>query len=162
MAFCCSSVSSNAKPTPGAGGAEKSYRYKAAAEAAVDISNLIVKPGSKVPAFSTSLFSHSRVPTTRPPRDLAGNRMPPSPTPDKDYYEKISGMSPAASAPPAGVREHPSVAGSEDGKSVATSWISERSTQSSDRELHPSPTAAEVATLYSVPILHVCVCDLAD
>ena len=148
MAFCCSSVSSNAKPA-GAGGAEKTHRYKAAAEAAVDISNLIVKPGSKVPAFSTSLFSHSRVPTTRPPRDLAGNRMPQSPTPDKDYYEKLSGMSPAAPAPPACVREHPSVAGSEDGKSVATSWISGRSTPRSDRELHPSPTAAEVAALYS-------------
>jgi len=158
MAFCCSSVSrSNAKHAPGANGAEKSNSYKAA-DAAVDISSLI--PVSKVPAFSTSLFSHSRIPTTCP-RDVACNRMPPSPTPDK-VYEKISGMSPAAPAPPAGVREHPSVAGPGDGKSVATSWISGRSTPSSDRELHPSPTAAEVATLYSVPILHVCVCDLAD
>jgi hypothetical protein len=75
--------------------------------------------------------------------------MPQSPTPDKDYYEKLSGMSPAAPAPPACVREHPSVAGSEDGKSVATSWISGRSTPRSDRELHPSPTAAEVAALHS-------------
>ena len=155
MAFCCSSVSSNAKHAPGASGAEKSNRIKAA-EAAVDITNHIVKPGSKVPAFSTSLFSHSRVPTTCPPRDLTGNRISPSPTPDKDYYNEISGMSPAAPAPPAGVREHPSVAGSGDGTSVATSWISGRSTpSSSDRELHPSPTPAEVATLYSVPVLHV-------
>jgi hypothetical protein len=60
-------------------------------------------------------------------------------------------MSPAAPAPPAGVREHPY------GKSVATSWINGRSTPRSDRELHPSPTAAEVATLYSVPMMHVCV-----
>ena len=81
MAFCCSSVSSSAKHDTGASGAEKSNPYKAA-NAAVDISNLI--PRSKVPAFSTSLFSHSRIPTTRP-RDLACNRMPPSPTPDKDY-----------------------------------------------------------------------------
>jgi hypothetical protein len=113
MAFCCSSVSSSDKHDTGASGTKKSNPYKAA-NAAVDISNLT--PRSKVPAFSTSLFSHSRIPT-------------------------------------AGVREHPSG----DGKSVATSWINGRSTPSSDRELHPSPTAAEVATLYSVPMMHVCV-----
>jgi hypothetical protein len=154
MAFCCSSISSNGKKdVPAAGGApqrrEQSYRYKAAADAAVDISNFLVNPGSKVPAIAPSLLSHSKVPTTRP-RDLAGNRMPPAPRGDRDYYEKISGVSPAALAPPASVREHPSIAGSiagsmppasSVGTSVAPSCTSGKSTP------RKALTAADVESL---------------
>jgi hypothetical protein len=43
-------------------------QHRAAATAAVDVTNLLVNPGTRVPAYS--LFTHSKKPTTK---DLAGN-----------------------------------------------------------------------------------------
>lgn len=85
-------------------------QHRAAAIAAVDLTNLVVNPGTRVPAHN--VFTHSKQPTTR---DLAGNSIDTGRHAylrEKEhlssYYDNLQGMSPAAPAAPSETRSYAS------------------------------------------------------
>jgi hypothetical protein len=98
-------------------------QHRAAATAAVDVTNLLVNPGTRVPAYS--LFTHSKKPTTK---DLAGNIIETgrhAHLQEKQlwtsYYEQLEAMSPAAPAAPSETRSYSSSVASRANTSVTTS-----------------------------------------
>ena len=71
------------------------------------MTNLLVNPGTRVPA--TSVFTHSKKPTTK---DLAGNSIETGRQKafsSTSYYEQLEAMSPAAPAAPLETRSYASV-----------------------------------------------------
>jgi hypothetical protein len=79
--------------------------HRDAARAAVEVTNLVTKPGENVPdVLGASLLSHSHKRVTK---DLAGNPLPPSGR--VGYFSELAGASPAADAPPLSVRDHASM-----------------------------------------------------
>ena len=87
MAFCCSSARDRDAPND-------RWKHRAAASAAVDLTNLVLRPGRQLP--TKSLLSHDKDPNTR---DLAGNVYKAQHR-DEGYYGNLQAPSPAAPLPP--------------------------------------------------------------